>query len=542
MRIHETRTRVPSGFSTLGPADPDTLLKIRLALKRRNVGGLIEALYRVSNPSHSEYGHFLSNAEVTSFMAPTPETMAAVSSWLTENAITARTVSPAGDWLEFTVSVEKANALFDANFTTFRHTASKTQGIRTLQYSLPSSLQPHVELLFPGVSFWSPLTPPKHTAIKVANATRRRMPAKRQFPPCSEIITPSCLQQFYGIPAAPATQVSSTLAVSGFIEEYANQADLSTFLELLRPDIPQGTFDTQLLDNGQNPQDLEEAGVEAGLDTQYTVGVATGVPVTFISVGPDSSDDLFGFADIINFLASEAPSQPKVLTTSYGANEDAVSPLLFKALCDSYAALGVQGTSVIFSSGDGGVAGIQPTFCLNGFIPTFPSGCPFVTSVGSTAGVPPETAAGFSSGGFSNVFTTASYQSAAVAGYLSQIGGLNGGLYNASGRGFPDVSLAGVGFAIAFQGQFFLVDGTSASAPSFASMIALINDRRAAAGIQPLGFLNPFLYANALAFNDITVGNNPGCNTEGFPALGGWDPITGLGTPNFAALATAAGV
>jgi tripeptidyl-peptidase-1 len=48
-----------------------------------------------------------------------------------------------------------------------------------------------------------------------------------------------------------------------------------------------------------------------------------------------------------------------------------------------------------------------------------------------------------------------------------------------------------------------------------------------------VGFLNPVLYANPNALNDITSGNNPGCGTQGFSAVNGWDPITGLGTPNF---------
>jgi len=71
----------------------------------------------------------------------------------------------------------------------------------------------------------------------------------------------------------------------------------------------------------------------------------------------------------------------------------------------------------------------------------------------------------------------------------------------------------------------------------------LLNDRLIAAGKSPLGFLNPFLYSTgASALNDITTGDNPGCNTNGFPADTGWDPVTGLGTPNFPALFTAVGL
>ena len=82
--------------------------------------------------------------------------------------------------------------------------------------------------------------------------------------------------------------------------------------------------------------------------------------------------------------------------------------------------------------------------------------------------------------------------------------------------------------------------GTSASSPTFAGVIALINDARVAAGKSPMGFLNPFIYANPQAFNDITSGNNPGCGTPGFYASEGWDPITGNGTPNFQNLLAAA--
>jgi tripeptidyl-peptidase I len=185
-----------------------------------------------------------------------------------------------------------------------------------------------------------------------------------------------------------------------------------------------------------------------------------------------------------------------------------------------------------------------------------------MTSVGATqlSGSSSETAASFSSGGFSNYFGTPSYQASAVQSYLSSIGSTNSGKFNASGRAYPDVSAIGVNVEIVVDGQFGTVDGTSCASPIFASVIALINDALVTAGKSPLGFLNPFLYANPGAFHDVTsgtwperfsgcemmanafVGDNPGCNTNGFKASTGWDPVTGLGTPNFAALKAAAGL
>lgn len=156
-----------------------------------------------------------------------------------------------------------------------------------------------------------------------------------------------------------------------------------------------------------------------------------------------------------------------------------------------------------------------------------------VTSVGGTHSLAPELAAPFSSGGFSNLFPQPSYQSAAVSAYLASPPALAAlpsyaGRYNASGRGYPDVSAQAIHYVVVRDGQFYAVNGTSAASPTFASVVALLNNQRLAARMPPLGFLNPLLYADALAgngFNDVTEGNNPGCGTDGFPAGPGWDPV-----------------
>lgn len=222
--------------------------------------------------------------------------------------------------------------------------------------------------------------------------------------------------------------------------------------------------------------------------------------------------------------------------------------------------LGARGTSILFASGDGGVSGSQSSNCRT-FVPTFPSGCPFMTSVGATTGTGPETAASFSSGGFSNFFAQPSYQSSAVSSFLTKLGSTNKGKFNTTGRAFPDISAQGENVEIVFDTEFGTVAGTSCASPIFASVIALLNDELIAAGKPVLGFLNPFLYSGgASALNDVTSGTysflflerelnctlipgtNPGCNTNGFSAGTGWDPVTGLGTPNFAKLRTAVGL
>lgn len=138
--------------------------------------------------------------------------------------------------------------------------------------------------------------------------------------------------------------------------------------------------------------------------------------------------------------------------------------------------------------------------------------CPYVTTVGGTQLNLDKTESGadFSSGGFSNYFAAPSYQTSSVSSYIQNLGSEYQGLYNATGRGLPDVATIGVNFTVAGSFGNIRLSGTSASTPVFAGIIALLNDELIAAGKSPLGFLNPFLYSEEgiAALNDITTGNS----------------------------------
>ncbi|KAI0644035.1 family S53 protease-like protein [Trametes meyenii] len=544
LQVHETISKIPFTFRLVGSAPPDAPLTLRIGIAQGNVSGLEKALLAVSTPGNALYRQHLTREEVNAFMAPKAESASAVKAWLKDNDIKTTKVSSAGDWLTISIPVSKASELLDAEFSVFNHTPTGRTSIRTLSYSIPADLRGHLEFVHPTTAFTQPFIGPAFTAhpsrgnITVPRGATTNLSSDATVPSsCKNTITPQCLQALYGIPTTRASVSTNTLAVSGFIDEFANQADLRKFLTAFRPDLPSTTtFTLQTIDGGENPQQVNQAGIEADLDTQYTIGIASAVPTTFISVGDDNSDQLGGFLDLIDSLVGQA-SPPHVLTTSYSFNEDDISIILAANLCTAYAQLGARGTSIFFSSGDGGVSGSQSQECTS-FVATIPSVCPFVTSVGATTGVNPEIAATFSSGGFSNFFAQPSYQTAAVEGFFNQIGNLNAGLFNPGGRGFPDIAAQGDNVEIVFAQQFGTVAGTSCSTPISASLFALLNDEFAAVGEPPLGFLNPLLYslAGTTAFNDITSGSNPGCNTLGFPAVKGWDPITGLGTPNFAAI------
>ena len=144
-----------------------------------------------------------------------------------------------------------------------------------------------------------------------------------------------------------------------------------------------------------------------------------------------------------------------------------------------------------------------------------------------------------SGGGFSHVFATPSYQDSLPAGSTA-IGSMRGVpdvAFQASSRTGPLVYATG-----GSAGGWFIVGGTSCSSPQFAGLVA-IADQIAGHG---LGQINPTLYQLASGpnygtyFYDVTTGNNQADpSIPGYNATTGWDPVTGLGTPNAAALVPA---
>jgi hypothetical protein len=190
--------------------------------------------------------------------------------------------------------------------------------------------------------------------------------------------------------------------------------------------------------------------------------------------------------------------------------------------------------------------------------PSWPASSPYVTAVGATrfvghkVGNEEMASDQFGSGGgFSSMFgqsPNAKWQIEAVKEYTSnppKDPHFPTGAFPKDGRATPDVSALGEGYQVVANGRVTAVGGTSASAPAFAGIVALLNDARDQKNMPAMGFLNPFLYQNADCFTDVTKGTNAigrgtGPIKYGFNCTKGWDPATGLGTPIFSKLLAAA--
>ncbi|TBU25604.1 subtilisin-like protein [Dichomitus squalens] len=534
---------IPSGYSPSELWVPgDDVIRLTVGIPPKDASSLYATLLDVSDPSSSNYGRHLTRDEVAQLSSPDPESVKAITDWLGRYGITPEQRSHSGDTLSIVVSSARADALLAANFTAYTHSMTNTTIIRTLSYSLPAYLHDHIAFVYPTTQFDPPArrqAPPMKRVDRRAGLRKTNL-ASAASTSCTGAVTPKCLQALYGIPSSPANASGNSLYVSSLGGTGANPNDLQTFLTKYRPDILHGSFAVLPITESQNTDAGDD---EGNCDTQYTVGLATNVPVTYVVAGDKENGVLLSdLLDTANFLLSlEKPSL--VLTTSYVFDEPAADDQdlqqMARAICNAYAQLGARGTSVVFAAGDGGAAGGMSASDGCGqkvFIPTFPSTCPYVTSVGSTDDISPEVAASFSSGGFSNLFPRPSYQDSAVNAFLDRQRNANAGLYNSSGRAYPDVATQGVNFAINVAGKGVGFSGTSASSPTFASIVALINDRLLASGKSPLGFLNPMLYSKGVAaFNDVTKGDNGDarCDAAGFNADTGWDAVTGLGTPDY---------
>jgi len=336
----------------------------------------------------------------------------------------------------------------------------------------------------------------------------------------------------YQVPSGlMSTNKENRQAVAEFQGEYFSPKDLQTFFTKFQPNLV-GQIVKQVV--GTNlPSD---PGLEPNLDVQYIMTTGPGVNMTVYNINAPSSiytDFLEWVWDIGNDTAA-----PWVHSVSYGAYGGHYPSDPVHRIDTEYMKLGLRGITILFASGDNGVG---CSLNCQKFEPDFPSS-PYVTMVGSTqlkCGSTTEVGAAFSSGGFSNTWDMPSWQQTAVEGYLSEEGSSlpPAHFFNTSGRAYPDLSSLGVNVQIVVKGSVTAVDGTSCSSPIVAGLVSMLNEIRLNAGKPTLGFFNPLLYHwaqnNSNAFHDVTSGRNAEGCCPGFPAASGWDPVTGLGSPNF---------
>jgi tripeptidyl-peptidase-1 len=597
--LHEKRAADPyaAGWMQSHRLEARDIIPLRVGLRQQNLHKLEELLLSVSHPESPTYGEHFSAAQIVDTFAPSHETIAAVKNWLMDAGLSGDRLrlSASRGWIAVNVTAEEAESLLRTEYHVYTHPSGASQ-IGCQDYSVPAHVQEHIDLIKPTVQFNPHAAAPrgKKRAINRPSTTLKTNGVKVTKPAstlsnCDNIITPDCLRALYNFHYTPRETKKNSFGIVEFTPQAYLPADLDMFFKNFSA-TQVGSRPIPIFIDGAILQtiveDFEFNG-ESNLDLQYGMALTNPQPVTLLQTGDIVEGAGFdNYLDAIDgsfctFEGGDDPNQdgiypdplpggfkgpescgivapPHTISISYAQDEQTITAASANRQCTEYGKLGLMGTSIFYSSGDNGVAGNQG-ICLNSthlpdpngkvFNPSFPSTCPWVTSVGATQILAnktvndPESACEeviFSGGGFSNIFPLPSYQASAVTGFLkNHPPPFKNGEFNNSGkvRAFPDLSANGANYVIAADGEFGLVFGTSASAPTTASIFTAINDARIALGRKPVGFINPAIYSEAFklvgAFNDITIGGNQGCGSPGFTSAPGWDPVTGVGTPNF---------
>ncbi|KAI9450436.1 subtilisin-like protein [Lactarius psammicola] len=310
-------------------------------------------------------------------------------------------------------------------------------------------------------------------------ATSRRHPVRVRGDYDDAVVTPSYLRGLYKTPAyVPVATEELRPRDSGLLD----------FMTEYRTDARDATFAIKQV--GGDGYDPRNPGIDANIDTQYSGTMAYPTPLIYYNT------------------SGKAPNIQKIISIPYGVPEKNRPLEYVTSLCDLFAQLGGYGVGFPFVSGDDSVGAED---CKDGsgnvrFVPEFSaSGCGEVLWRRLLVPLPTPSVPGQDR-------VRIPPEPRQQACWPLQVPSL------APPNSAP----------------------MTANVQTVAGIISLLNDYLISKGRPPLGFLSPRLYGDGrTGLSDIMSGSNPGCNTDGFPVISGWDPVhparlvTGLGTLDF---------
>lgn len=315
------------------------------------------------------------------------------------------------------------------------------------------------------------------------------------------------------------------------------QADLDAYfggLGITGPKVTAVGVDGAANQPGQDPTGADG---EVLLDIEVVGALAPKADI-FVYFAPNTDA---GFLDAIINASHAAPS-PASISISWGQNEDAWTAQARTAFDQALADASALGVTVTAAAGDNGSADAATDGKDHA---DFPASSPHALACGGTRlDADPATGAirsetvwndgphSATGGGYSDTFPGPAWQDglAAHARHHKPAPTPAPGVH---GRGVPDVSAVAdpqTGYRVRVDGKDMVIGGTSAVAPLWAALIALF----AQSTNRRFGQIQPLLYSRTTGFHDITTGNN-----GTYHAATGWDPCTGLGSPDGTALLAA---
>ena len=487
------RVLVP-GAQAIGPTDPNQLIEISVILKHRQPLDIAKGA-----------GKAMSHADFAANYGADPSQVDKIRKFAADNhlqvlergdEVLRRTVTMAGT----AAAMEKA---FGIELIDYDHPDGSYRG-RTGPINVPEDCAPFVTAVL-GLDDRMVAKP--HLRHRNSSGTFGARASTTSY-------YPSEVAKLYNFPP----NVNGAGQVIGLIELGGGfrPADIRQYFEAQGMQAPLVRAVT--VDQAKNrPSTPRSADAEVMLDIEVAGSVAPGAMLV-VYFAPNTSR---GFQDALSMAVHDQLRGPRVISISWGAAEVDWTNQSMQSFDDVAQEAAMLGISITVASGDSGSSdGL--TDGQNHV--DFPASCSHVLACGGTqlrsknGMISGEiawndgTQGGASGGGYSTVFARPAWQ-------VSNVGQPGRGVPDVAGNADPET-----GYNVLVDGQHDVIGGTSAVAPLWAGLIALLNQK-----LQTrVGYINPSIYraAESNCFHDITVGNN-----GAFSCAKGWDAVTGLGSP-----------
>ncbi len=574
------RTKVLGAIPQNLPIHGITLVFRRSAAQQTDLEQLMEAQ---QNPASPDFHHWLTPEAFGRRFGVADSDLETTETWLRQQGFTVTGFSHARDRITFSGTAAEVQAAFA---TTLRQI--EVDGERHIAPDSSLSLPSDLAAITLSITHLSDLRP--HPMARLAPR-----PAYTTGSTSRHFLTPPDLAVMYDFPGASNAVYpgeGQSIAVVG--QSYVDVSINSVLFQFLTTVNPQGHQIIPVLIPGTGVQAVSPGdAAESEIDLEYASGPLALANTFLVYVGSDPSYNVF---DSLAFAIDQ--NLAPVVSISYGVCEALVSPAELAQGNALFQQATLQGQTIVASAGDSGPTGCARFTSLStadrgALAVTYPADSPYVTAVGGTEMSPGTFSPGVSPFWAGPIFTTIdsvqsllSYvpeiawnEDSSARGLFAGGGGSSSafdrpswqnslpGIPAGSKRIVPDISLqasaSNPGFLfcsddVSFVGSlqntdcligaaplpnYLFAGGTSFAAPTFAAMVALINQKTLSLG---QGNINPLLYQLAAdpeiatsVFHDITSGTTaclptiPGCSTpgqSGFAATPGYDQATGLGS------------
>ena len=314
--------------------------EIIFRIKGKNDDILLEILHDISNPHSKNYGKHMTSEEITK-LTSNELSHDHVIKYLKSEGVTIVSETISKEYVTATAQLGLWEKLLNTHFNVYHHVHESSDlvnmVVRSESYSVPSQLDKHVTSVFNTIqmpfSIWSqPIIVPIDEDKGSIRANFR-----------SGFVNPAVLKAFYRI-QNDCGNSASTQAVFATIGQYYSPADLRRFQELhsLFPQKVAFEIGGQVSDSAciSTPNKC----AESNLDLQYLMGISQRSPTTIWYTNLNS------FANWLITVA-DIPSPPKVISISYGANEDEISRSEFESFNSQAIRLAVMGVTIVVASG-----------------------------------------------------------------------------------------------------------------------------------------------------------------------------------------------